>query len=373
MRSKAPALALGLLIALLIVMPAAINGQERGLRQQVVPLGEAGFVAFKSETAWADRDKGNFKAEEAPAAFAATAVIDEGHIIHRVLSDKQGNIVFGYDLLVEPQPGEKKFRIALNPLAAAFADKLQAAHPPSLPSLKARAKISTLPQSAEPQLLDDGDSFALDLLVNQHTGVKIVDIVKVTFDRATLREDNPTTVPRDFSLDAVALSVKDYRLLINGEVVSAGKPASDWSGALLWFYTSDRGRFIFSLVPREGYRFQKVGLIANNRIEFSIDGDRYEWISNAPVLPGGGVWNLWVLHDPKYRPLIEDAEPVPKKNDKPNQMTAALRKVQDKTIQIGLNKDTTFHPASDAPAEPAPKRFRIIVGGADRIENLWPQ
>jgi hypothetical protein len=53
-------------------------------------------------------------------------------------------------------------------------------------------------------------------------------------------------------------------------------------------------------------------------------------------------------------------------------MEAVLRKAQDKTVQLLSNKDTTFHASSATPAEPPPKRFRIIVGGADRIENLWP-
>lgn len=372
MRSKALALAFGLLIPALS-WPMLGTSQERAQRQLIVPLSEGGFVAFRSETAWADRDKTALKPQGARGEFEAKALLDEGHIIHRVLSDKQGNFVFGYDLFVEPQPGAKQFRIALNPLDARFADKLLGDSPSAKPSLK-RARIATLPQSAEPQVLDDGDSFALDLLVNQNTGVKIVDIVKVTFDRSTLWDTNPTTVPRDFSLDAVELSVRAYRLVINGEVMAVGKPTSDWSGALLWFYVSDRGRFIFSLVPREGYQFQKVGIIENNRIEFNINGDRYEWISNSPVLPGGGTWNLWVLHDPKYTPLIDDATTDPeKKKDKPGRIDAAVRKVEDRVAQILGPKENTFHPVTGTQTGPTARRLRVMVGGADRIENLWPK
>jgi hypothetical protein len=292
-----------------------------------------------------------------------------------VLVDARGNFVFGYDLFVEAQPGARQFTIAVNPIDSKFAGKLLAKSPEAGPSLKAGRLISTLPRSAEPQLLDDGDSFALDLLINRNTGVKIVDLVKVSFDRSTLWETNPTTLPRDFTLEAVELTVKDYRLLINGEVVAVGKPVSDWRGALLWFYVGDRGRFIFSLVPREGYQFQKVGVIENNRIEFNINGDHYEWISNAAVLPGGGSWNLWVLSDPKYLPLIENAPPDPKKKkDKLDQLDAAVKKVEARAKKIRDQKQTTFHTSGDeVQPEPSIKRLRIIVGGADRIENLWPR
>ena len=373
MRSKALALSFGLLIAAL-ACPMVLTAQERAQRQVIVPLNEGGFVAFRSETAWADRDKSALKPQGARGEFEAKALVDEGHIIHRVLADKLGNFVFGYDLYVEPQPGARQFRIALSPLDARFADKLMGENPSAKPSLKTRPRISTLPQSAEPQVLDDGDSFALDLLVNQNTGVKIVDIVKVTFDRSTLWDTNPTTVPRDFSLDAVELTVRAYRLLINGEVMAVGKPSSDWSGALLWFYVSDRGRFIFSLVPRTGYQFQKVGIIENNRIEFTINGDRYEWISSAPVLPGGGTWNLWVLHDPTYTPLIDDPTTDPeKKKNKPSRIDVAVRKVEDKVAQILGPKENTFHPSAGTPDGSTAKRLRVIIGGADRIENLWPK
>lgn len=376
-RSKAIALALGSLIWPL-ALPFAVTSQERERRQVIVPLSEGGFVAFNNETAWADRDSSALKPQETPGTFEARALVEDGHIIHRVLLDTGRNVVFGYDLFIEPQPGTKQFRIALNPLDARFADKLLGRSPTIQPSIKGRARISTLPQSAAPQTLDDGDSLALDLLVNPHTGVKIVDIVKVTFDRSTLWDPGPTAAPRDFSLDAVELTVRDYRLLINGEVLSAGKPASESSGALLWFYVSDRGRFIFSLVPRAGYQFQKVGIIENNKIEFTINGDRYEWISNAPVLPGGGTWNLWVLHDPKYTPLIDGAAPdARKKKDKFDQIDEAVRKVEQQAGKILETKQSTFHPnpdqSKDGQTASNPKRLRIIVGGADRIENLWPR
>jgi hypothetical protein len=65
----------------------------------------------------------------------------------------------------------------------------------------------------------------------------------------------------------------------------------------------DRGRFVFSITPHEGYDFQKIGFVQENKIAFQIAGDRYEWISSTPVFSGGG--NLWVLHDPEYLPQNE--------------------------------------------------------------------
>lgn len=380
MRSKALVLAFSFLTVAL-VGPIVVTSQERDRRQLIVPLSEGGFVSFKSETAWAERNKTPLNTQEALGTFATKALVDEGHLIHRVLMDAQGTAVFGYDLFVEPQPGARQFRIALSPLDTRFAEKLLAGSPITQPSLKSRA-ISTLPQSAEPQLLDDGDSFALDLLVNQNTGVKIVDIVKVTFDRSTLWETNPKSSPRDFTLDAVEMAVNEYRLLINSEVVATGKPASNQSGALLWFYITGRGRFIFSLVPREGYGFQKVGLIEDKRIEFTLRGDHYEWISNSSVLPGGGTWNLWVLHDPRYTPPINDAAVYSQRNkDKRAEMDSVVDKLWSRANQIIpdqqqaiLNRvDEKSHQPAARTIQLPPQRIRVLTGGADRIENLWPK
>lgn len=369
MRNKA-----SILIFSLLIIALGSRAQERHPRQLVVPLADGGFVVFKSETAWADTTKTSVSLPSLQAGFDSEAMVDQNHVIHRVLVDASGRFIFGYDLFIEPSPALKRFKIAVNPLDVQFEKRLIARNPNG-ESAELQARISTLPQSADPQDLDDGDSFALDLLINQNTGVKIVDVVKVSFDRSKLWDTNPKTLPRDFTLDAVEMIVKEYRLLINGTVAATGKPTSSRSGALLWFYITDRGRFIFSLVPRQGYAFQKVGIIEDNKIEFTLKGDRYEWISKAPVLPGGGTWNLWILHDPKYTPLFDDsADPMGNNKGKREEIDSAADKLWDRINRVpDKNPSAAFRPDAGPRDKPSGKRIRVIVGGADRIENLWPK
>src|SRR5262249_40873340 len=191
------------------------------------------------------------------------AFAGDNRVIHRVLTDAQGNVVFGYDLWVSADPLTKKFSVAVLPADEAFRRSFLKDFTP-----QRSETFATFPKSTTPQTLDDGDAVSLELLVNKESGVKIVDVVSVTFDRSRFPENHLESAPKDFTL---ALAVKNYSLSIDGTLVSKSKSSIGASGALLWFYIPDRGRFIFSLVPREGYDFEKIAVLDENRIEFTLD------------------------------------------------------------------------------------------------------
>ena len=370
MRSKVFALAFCLLSVSL-----AAQAQESGPRQLIVPLSGGAYVAFRAETALPEASDNKRAPDFQPirGVFDSQALLDDNQIIHRMLVDTAGKPVFGYDLLVVPNPALRQFNVSARPLDAQFASKLIARSTAGERTPQAGTRISTLPEASLSQLLDDGDVFTLDLLVNDDSGIKIVDVVKVTFDRARLWDLNPKTLPRDFTLDAVQLAVTQYRLFINGTLAAKGNSTAGCSGALLWFSVSDRGRFIFSLVPRDGYQFQKVGLVADNKIEFTVGGDHYEWISSAPVLKDGGAWNLWVLHDPKYTPWSYEPQKDPKKLDKWDRLNLAVKTLKDRTSKILDPRQSTFQTGSRPQDVKLASRPRVMVGGGDRIENLWPK
>ena len=120
--------------------------------------------------------------------------------------------------------------------------------------------------------------------------------------KAATEQLSPPSAARDFSLADVQLTMQNYRLLINGELVAGGEDGavSRFSGGLIYFYLRGRGRFDFSIRPDAGPGFQKLGVIQNNKISFSIGSDTYEWISSAPIVGAGGTWNLYVWHRPDY-------------------------------------------------------------------------
>lgn len=338
----------------------AAVGQIPAKRQLVLQLANGGFVAFRSEVPGIKNSGGSLAALLYARAFAG-----ENRIIHRVLTDAQQNVVFGYDLRVSADPITKKFSVAVLPTDEVFRRSFLKDFTPPRPN----SAFATFPNSTAPQRLDDGDAVSLELLVNHESGARIVDVVSVTFDRTTLLESNPEWAPKDFTLDAVALGVKNYSLLINGNEVSRSK-SSGCRGALLWLYIPERGRFIFSLVPREGYDFEKIAVLDENKIAFTIDGERYEWISGASILPSGGTWNLWVLRDTKYTPLFSAENSPPPVAPKTR---GVLSKIEDALANQGAQLMIGPVSRSDNNRSTLVGPQRVMVGGADNMENLLPK
>ncbi len=355
-----------LLILLLLIhcLAVAAAAQNPAKRQLVMQVSNGGFVAFRSETPGA---KSTPDSNSLAALLYSQAFAGNNRIIHRVLTDAENNVVFGYDLWINADPISKKFSLAVLPADEAFRRTFLKDYTPTRTS----ASFATFPKSTSPQTLDDGDAVSLDLLVNSESGVKIVDVVRVTFDRSTLREGYIDSAPKDFTLDDVALSVKNYSLTINGKLIGQSKSSIGCEGALLWFYIPERGRFIFSLVPREGYNFAKVAVLDENRIEFTVDGERYEWLSSASILPNGGTWNLWVLHDTGYTPMFGGPEISPPRSTQkgPNVFEKIEGALANRGAEVTFNLPGRSGSNKSTPVAPQ----RVMVGGADSMENLLPK
>jgi hypothetical protein len=352
---------LWILLLLIHCLAAAAAAQNPAKRQLVMQVSNGGFVAFRSETPGA---KNTPDSNSLAALLFSQAFAGNNRIIHRVLTDAQNNVVFGYDLWVNADPISKKFSVAVLPADEAFRRTF-------LKDSRTNASFATFPKSTTPQTLDDGDAVSLDLLVNNESGVKIVDVVRVTFDRSILREGYIDSAPKDFTLDRVALSVKNYSLTIGGKLIGKSKSSIGCEGALLWFFIPERGRFIFSLVPREGYNFAKIAVLDENRIEFTLDGERYEWLSSASILPNGGTWNLWVLHDTGYTPIFGGPAISPPRSAQKG--LNVFEKIEGALANRGA--EITFNlpgrSASDKSTPVAPER--VMVGAADSMENLLPK
>ncbi len=304
--------------AVILFASGTVYAQDSKTSELSVGFKDGLTLVFTSETEPPDSNRQSFGSVQTTGA---------NKVIHRVLTDTERGVYFGYDVSIEPAAESGKFKLSFLPLSTKPVN-FSPARPPRSGSIggfeqspnnqRQNMKLTalSLPKYPDPQIVGDGDTVAFDVLVNPKTGVKIVDLIKVLTSGnqplQTILLKGQTTATggssrqtRDFSVDAVELKINSSRLIINGKPVNenSGKFGIGVMGALIWFYAPRQGRFILSLTPREGYDFQKAGTIQGNKISFSIDGNQYEWISASPVISSqNDNWNLWVLHEPEFVP-----------------------------------------------------------------------
>ena len=219
---------------------------------------------------------------------------------HRVVMDRNQRRYFAYDVLVEPKNGSRAFQVRIEPFSLL---------PAELAKMQVDPSWTYVPLLKYPLVPDvrPGDSVAIDLLENPTTGQKVVDYFVFKRSKATAGADLRPV--RDLSLADVELRLDDLRISVNGTVVDAStRVGGSISGAALWFYLPERGRFVMSLLPNAKLGFRRAGEVTNALVSFTEGSDRYHIQSTSRIVPAGGRFNLYVLHDPDWRPTGSDSD-----------------------------------------------------------------
>jgi hypothetical protein len=216
------------------------------------------------------------------------------NLLHRWVSDKSTHSYFGYDLIVEPIAGTTQCRVSILPLSLTTADLTKQYHS----DIDAGWKPLLLPHYPVPQLVEPGDTIALDLLVSADGTQKVVDYLKASCQTESSVAADPGPA-RDFTLDDVILNIDNGSLYINGDMPSGTPTVIEANGTIVWFSVPGKGRFLVSAVPRAG--FVKAGNISRNHLKFEVAGDRYEVRASHPILSERNAFNAYVMVDPNYQ------------------------------------------------------------------------
>jgi hypothetical protein len=216
------------------------------------------------------------------------------------MTDRQQRVYFGYDVLIEVQPQPNTYRITFSHLTSDSVRQILGDDAPSWTQLPA-------PDWGGPAVrtIRGGEVLALDLLTNNTTGQKIVDYVSVkgpAFD-PSWNFVYETGAPKDFRAEDAALELRTPYVTINGRFdVPAIPTGVVSSGATVWFYLPMYGRFILSLTPHPQLGFLKAGEVRGSSLSFTIGDDVFNVISAGRIAPGHRSFNLYVLHEPEWRP-----------------------------------------------------------------------
>ena len=162
-----------------------------------------------------------------------------------------------------------------------------------------------------------GEALELNLLTNEGWGQTLTEYVTVqeptrgegfALLRAPREFAFATGTPRDFRPEDVALQLREPRVSINGQLdESSLKAIGTLSGAVVWIYVPNRGRFLLSLIPHPNLGFRRAGEVRGSSLRFTAGSDTFTIASGGRVAPGQSAFNLYVLHQPTWRPTYANA------------------------------------------------------------------
>jgi hypothetical protein len=206
-----------------------------------------------------------------------------GDSFYRIFKDQNNLAVYAYELAVSRSADGKELHFTVKPAGNEFAAKF--------PAADAGKPVPTVSGELEVQLLDTGESAPLRLFEIPGMGVSVTDTISTT-----LNEESPEASRGQFHFAGLKVS-------INRMPVSGDTPHGAVSGRYAMFYIPGRGGYFFSTELVPGRAFVKSGSIDGNRMTFTVENDSYECVAAAPVLADSRSAEVWILHDPAYRPV----------------------------------------------------------------------
>lgn len=226
-------------------------------------------------------------------------------IIHRFMTDSRQRVYFGYDVSIENLPEANTYRITFSQLTAE--------------SVRSHlgndgAGWTQLPAAVwggpAVRIIRAGQVLSLDLLTNGTTGQKIVDYITV---KGTVLDPSwdfiyAAGTPQDFRPEDAALELRSPDVSVNGRQGIVAVPTGVLAyGPAVWFYLPMYGRFVLSLMPHPDLGFVKAGEIRGSTLTFNIGDDVFSLVSAGRIAPGQRPFNLYVRHEPEWRPPDGDA------------------------------------------------------------------
>ncbi len=198
-----------------------------------------------------------------------------GDSFYRIFRDQNNLSVFAYELRLG-RSADHNFEVTARPATADFASRF-----PNSDAGKPTPTFSS-PQSFN---LDSGQDAAIPVFNLEGQGLDVIDTVSFNFE------------PKADDNSGASLQFSNLRININGKPV-VSSPNRTVTGRYAMFYLPSRGGYFFSTAPAPG--FAKVGSIQGVKMQFAIDNEIYEATSQFPISQQG---ELWVQHDPAYRPM----------------------------------------------------------------------
>jgi hypothetical protein len=210
-----------------------------------------------------------------------------GNSFYRIFRDQNKLAVFAYELQVERTADGEHFRVTAKPAGDDFAARY--------PNADRGKPAPTLSAPRQSPVLASGERFVIDIPVIPGSAENLSDTVQLRL--------NARGTPSDPAAQAsAALRFVGLKIQIKGQLVSPAGPGSTVAGRYVMFYIPGRGGYFLSAEAIGQPSFVKIGVVDRTHLRFTLDNDDYDCSSDAPILSRSDRGEIWIFHDPSYKP-----------------------------------------------------------------------
>jgi len=221
----------------------------------------------------------------APVALNTSLEPASGDSFYRIFRDQNNLAVFAYELAVARTADGQNFRITAKPAEDAFAARF--------PNADGGKPTPTMSAALVSPLLSSGQSFSIPVPANPGLGETLTDVVQIV-----LSERGGT----GGSDGSAKIRFSGLKVFIQGKQVSPSGAGADVAGRYAMFYLPGHGGYFFTAEPTEPPPFVEAGVVEGKHLTFTLDNEMYDCTADAPVLLHAETGQLWVYHDPNYKP-----------------------------------------------------------------------
>jgi len=231
-----------------------------------------------------------------------------GNSFYRIYRDENNLVVFVYELAVQQTSDGKQFRVTARAAGDEFAARF--------PNADAGKPAPTLSAPIESPLLNSGERFSIDIPTDPGLQLAIADVVRIQL--------NQRGAPSETGAQSSAqLRFAALRVSVGGRPLSSGAAGAIVAGRYVMFYAPGRGGYFFSNEPVSGPAFAHIGIVEGAKLKFTLDNEEYECESEAAILVKSERGQIWVYHDPNYRPAGNWTKSDPSEGSRDQFFTAA--------------------------------------------------
>jgi hypothetical protein len=209
-----------------------------------------------------------------------------GNSFYRIFRDENNLAVFAYELEVARTSDGQNFRITAKPATDAFAARF--------PNADGGKPTPTLSAPLASPVLSSGERFTIPIPTNPGAGQTLTDTVQILLSQRGGGSNGGAS--------SAEIRFSGLKVSVHGEAASPAGGGADVAGRYAMFYIPGRGGYFFSSDAMEPPPFLPVGVVDGKHLTFTIDNETYDCMAGAPIPVHAERGQLWLYHDPNYKP-----------------------------------------------------------------------